>query len=59
MRNFLPLAVHAIAGLGTTAFAFLYVPQASSTFIHLGYSLLFGLVWPLFWAWQLIRLIFP
>jgi len=50
--------MHAIAGLGTTAFAFLYVPQASSPFIHLGYSLLFGLVWPLFWAWQLISALF-
>jgi hypothetical protein len=59
MQKFYPLAVHAIAGTSTAAFAFFNVPHASSAFIHLGYSLLFGLTWPLFWAWQLIRLILP
>lgn len=58
MQKLLPLAVHAIAGLGTAAFAFLYVPHASSLFIHIGYSLMFGLIWPLFWVWQLIRFVF-
>lgn len=54
MPNLYPLAVHAFAGLATTIYAFLYVPNASSPFIHLGYSLLFGLIWPLFWLWRLL-----